>query len=273
MGCGASTSKTAAEDIQKETDELKCKQDDLPLCEQKQDDLRLRQELKQHGKMLKQDDLRLRQELKHLSNEETKAAASGPLPETQGNSQQVELQECTDGTCDSRTPTPPALTADDVFDAMDDDRNGVLSVSEMAPKLSKAGLTESEMDRVFELIDANQDGQVDRAEFIAFFEKYKILERSGKDAGEKLELWLKPEVSSKILQRKFSKVKECPVQCCVAPVAKMGLMEVCVRKLVYVFVCRCHMLLVLNLVSVLNLLLVLLIIILRMLLLMMIMAN
>ena len=131
---------------------------------------------------------------------------------------------CTRPKCgQSPAPAQPARNPHEVFDALDVDGDGTLSLSELVGKLSQFGLAQDEVEQLFMLLDTNRDGSVDRAEFAAGFAKYEALERGGVSGRELLKVWAAG--NSKQLANKVSNVAFCPGQCCPAPAHKVGLMR------------------------------------------------
>jgi hypothetical protein len=66
-----------------------------------------------------------------------------------------------------------------IFQALDSDGNGSLSLSELHCKLSDFGLGEEEIERVFFALDTDGDGEVSQAEFVAGFGKYQYVVKGG----------------------------------------------------------------------------------------------
>ena len=104
-------------------------------------------------------------------------------------------QVCTGSGCEQRPviaprPNAPSLrTAQEVFDSLDADGDGRLSLSEMEARLLESGLEPDDVAQLFSLLDSDGDGFVDRAEFGAGFVKYQSLEQGGVSSRELLRQW------------------------------------------------------------------------------------
>ena len=147
-------------------------------------------------------------------------------------------QVCTGSGCEQRPviaprPNAPSLrTAQEVFDSLDADGDGRLSLSEMEARLLESGLEPDDVAQLFSLLDSDGDGFVDRAEFGAGFVKYQSLEQGGVSSRELLRQWAASKPHK--LASSQSSVAVCPGQCCPAPAHKVGLLKDEPRRVVFV---------------------------------------
>lgn len=82
------------------------------------------------------------------------------------------------------------LSGNRVFDCIDKDSSGKLCLSELQDALRASfGFTDEEIETVFTIMDRDHDGEVDRAEFIAGFDKYEALSSGGVASRELLKIW------------------------------------------------------------------------------------
>jgi hypothetical protein len=127
----------------------------------------------------------------------------------------------------SRGPAAPASkapsSADEVFNSLDVDGDGMLSLSELLGRLSQIGLTEDDAERLLVLLDTDGNSVVDRNEFAAGFARYEALMRSGLSGRELLKTW--GAANARQAANKVSNVAFCPGQCCPAPAHKVGLLQ------------------------------------------------
>jgi hypothetical protein len=124
------------------------------------------------------------------------------------------------------------LSGSDVFDTIDVDKSGKLSLPELQAALSKSfGFTDDEVETVFSILDRDGDNEVDRAEFVAGFDKYEALANGSLPAQILLKLWSAGTVDA--LKEKRSEVV---VNCCgcPAPPPKVGLLQDEPPRLVFV---------------------------------------
>jgi Ca2+-binding EF-hand superfamily protein len=66
-----------------------------------------------------------------------------------------------------------------IFESLDTNSDGSLSMSELHCRLSDFGLGEEQIERVFFALDTNHDGKVDRQEFIDGFSKFQHIRKGG----------------------------------------------------------------------------------------------
>merc|ERR1719237_866259 len=79
----------------------------------------------------------------------------------------------------SKIYTREALAyADQVFDVVDLDGNGVVDFDEMRQYLRTRGYTDTAVNAVFRGMDANSDGELSRTEFEDGFTKYALVRQA-----------------------------------------------------------------------------------------------
>lgn len=66
------------------------------------------------------------------------------------------------------------LSGSQVFDSIDTDKSGKLSRRELGDALHDTfGFNDDDVETVFTIMDRDGDGEIDRAEFVSGFDKYR----------------------------------------------------------------------------------------------------
>merc|ERR1712166_719426 len=79
-------------------------------------------------------------------------------------------------------PSAPIVTksqAEIMFDKLDEDESGVLTLEELAFRLSDEGFRPCDTALLFTRLDSNHDGSLDKEEFIQGFETYMNMKKCG----------------------------------------------------------------------------------------------
>ena len=123
-----------------------------------------------------------------------------------------------------------------VFDSIDLDKSGKLSLPELQTALHDSfGFGAEEIITVFTILDRDGDGEVDRAEFIAGFDKYEALSTGGAHARELLKIWA-AGTPDHLKDKRSEVVCGAASQCCGCPMdtGAVGLLQDEPPRLVFV---------------------------------------
>ena len=103
------------------------------------------------------------------------AAGTSRLPSPSSSPSEPSAAAPTDAAVGSPRPTTNGRLrmADDVFDVIDVNRDGVISITELRAYLTQRGYSRVTVDTIFTLLDVNSDGAISREELRRCFEKYE----------------------------------------------------------------------------------------------------